>query len=166
MKHQVILLIFVAVLIPACAAKSPHAAFEQSPQTALEQFYTYDGAEDMLMDPLILAGERVVPLVLEKVRDKNMPRRRYAISFLGNGSYRPALPVLQQILQDETEIDYFRADALESVYKIDESLGKEQARKYLDENNYVGHIAKRIIEGDELLKLRRSYLDAFRGWHD
>lgn len=157
MKRQAIGLILLTFIVSACTTKSP--------QAALEEFYTYDGAEDMLMDPLILAGEDVVPLVIEKIKDKNMPRRRYAIGFLGNGEYRQALPVLQQILQDETEKDYFRGDALQSIYMIDEPLGVELAQQHTGESNFVGWIAKSILKGEEWLKLRRSYSDAARGYH-
>ena len=157
MKHKALVLILLTSLIYACAAKSP--------QTALEEFYTYNGAEDMLMDPLILAGGDVVPLVIEKIKDKSMPRRRYAIGFLGNGGYPQALLVLQQILQDETEQDYFRGDALQSIYMIDEPLGLELAQQQAGENNFVGGMAKSILKGEDRLKLRRSYSDAAMGYH-
>jgi len=140
--------VLLVMLSVACGAKSPEAA--------LAEFYEYDGMEEQLMDPLIRAGEKVVPLVIEKVKDKNMPRRRYAIGFLGNGAYRQALPVLQQILQDTTEEDYFRGDALQSIYQIDESLGVSYARKYQGESNYVGKIAKDILAGSSWLKERRT----------
>lgn len=140
--------VLLVMLSAACGAKSPEAA--------LAEFYEYDGMEGQLMDPLIRAGDKVVPLVIEKVRDKNMPRRRYAIGFLGNGSYRQALPVLQQILQDTTEEDYFRGDALQSIYQIDESLGVSYAQRYQGESNYVGKIAGEILAGSSWLKERRT----------
>jgi len=49
-------------------------------------------AEDQLMDPLLLAGDDVVPLVIDELPDKEMRLRRYAIGFLGNGRHTPALP--------------------------------------------------------------------------
>jgi hypothetical protein len=159
MKHRIILLVSVAVLLTACAAK-------KSPQAALEEFYTHEGAEDTLMDPLIVAGEDVVPLVVERVKDRDMPRRRYAIGFLGNGGYRQALPVLREILADGTEKDYFRGDALHAIYMIDETLGRELARKHLGETNHVGWIAKSILAGEVRVRERRSLLDAARGYHE
>jgi hypothetical protein len=142
------------MFISACGAKSPEAA--------LAEFYEYNGMEEQLMDPLIRAGDGVVPLVIEKVKDKNMPRRRYAIGFLGNGSYRQALPVLQQILQDTTDEDYFRGDALQSIYQIDEPLGVSYAQRYQGESDYVGRIAKEILAGGSRLRERRTTW--LRGW--
>ncbi len=151
-------IIFFTMLTMACGAKSP--------ESILAEFYVNKGAEDQLIDPLILAGDRVVPLVIEKVKDKDMPRRRYAIGFLGNGSYRQALPVLQQILQNRTERDYFRGDALQSIYQIDTQLGTDCAQRYQDGNDYVSRIAKKILTGDSSLKERRSYWDAWWGRHN
>jgi hypothetical protein len=146
--------VFLVTLTSACGAKSPEAA--------LAEFYEYDGMEEQLMDPLILSGDKVVPLVIEKVNDKNMPRRRYAIGFLGNGSYRQALPVLQQILEDTTEKDYFRGDALQSIYQIDGPLGVSYAQRYQGESDHVGRIAKEILAGSSWLKERRTIWT--RGW--
>jgi hypothetical protein len=159
MKHgSLIAIILLTILAAACAS--------QAPETALEKFYSYDGAEDQLMEPLILAGDKVVPLVIEKVKDKNMPRRRYAIAFLGNGSYQQALPVLQEILQDRTEKDYFRGDALQSIYRIDESLGLNLAQKYKSEGGYVGDIANDLLGEKKYLPERRTYTAALTGKHE
>ena len=73
----------------------------RNPRDALQDFLTgHDRAEDQLMDPLILCGGRVVPLVIAEIQNKDMHRRRYAIGFLGNGHYSEALPVLEKILSD------------------------------------------------------------------
>jgi hypothetical protein len=137
-----------------------------SPQEALQQFYSYRGAEDMLMDPLILAGDEVVTLVKEKVKDKQMVRRRYAIGFLGNGAYREALPELQGILQDHSERDIFRGDALEAIYMIDSSFGLKHARNYQQESNYLGQVANDILLHPNYFTHRRSYFEALMGAHD
>lgn len=149
-----------------CKTVSVTSSNQISPEAALEQFYNNKGAEDTLMDPLIIAGEKVVPLVLKEVKNKAMPRRRYAIGFLGNGSYREALPALETILQDVGEKDYFRADALISIYQIDESLGGELAQKYKGEKNTLGDISRRVLAGDAELKKKRSYSDAVAGKHE
>jgi hypothetical protein len=166
-KRPLVLVIMVAII---CLLV--WIALHRDPKAALHQFHTYgDGveeavAEDMLMDPLILAGKRVVPLVIEEVRNREMPRRRYAIGFLGNGSYRQALPVLEQILSDASEIDYFRGDALHAIYLIDGSLGCKYAQVHGGDRDYVGRIACDILAGRSWLKDRRSYWDALVGRHD
>jgi HEAT repeat protein len=142
------------------------ACRSKSPESALSEFYVFRGAEDQLMDPLILAGDKVVPVVIERVNDRDMPRRRYAIAFLGNGSYRQAIPVLEQILQDRTEKDYFRGDALESLYKIDMQVGTNYAQKYQTENDHLRRTATKILAGDSSMKQRRSYWDAWLGMHN
>src|SRR5262249_34357032 len=123
-------------------------------------------AEDMLMDPLILAGDKVVPLVIEAVKNKEMERRRYAIAFLGNGSYKQAIPVLEEILGDASEKDYVRGDALQSIYQIDDALGLHYAQEHQDSLDSLGQRAKDILSGRDYIKERRSYADALMGKHD
>src|SRR5438552_648446 len=111
----------------------------RDPRAALDDFYSDAGrAEDQLIDPLVLNGRRVVPLVIEAVKDRCMPRRRYAISFLGSGRYREAVPVLEGILGDSSEIDYFRADALEALFQIDTSRAKAIALGHQSRTDYLG----------------------------
>lgn len=151
-------IILLAIFLVSCGSKSP--------ETTLAEFYSYAGAEDQLLDPLILEGDKVVPLVMEKIQYKDMPRRRYAISFLGNGSYRESLPVLQQILGDKAEPDHFRCSALQSIFQIDVQLGTTYAEKFQVENDCLGEMAKAILAKDTWIDRRRSYLDAWLGLHD
>lgn len=65
----------------------------------------------------------MVPTICEAVKNKDMKRRRYAIGALGYINDRAALPTLEAILSDESEIDYFRGDALHSIYQIDRKRG-------------------------------------------
>lgn len=162
----VILLLIGTAYVGGCNRTRLTASNQIPPEEALKRFYESDGPEDTLMDPLILAGDSVVPLVLKEVKNKSMPRRRYAIGFLGNGSYKEALPNLEGILQDPLEEDYFRGDALQSIYMIDESRGKGLAQKYEDHQNYLGEIARRVTAEDSKLKKRRTYSDAVLGKHE
>jgi hypothetical protein len=60
----------------------------RNPDEALKDFYNaQDRAEDQIIDPLILAGNDVVPLVINELSNKEMRLRRYAIALLGNGRY-------------------------------------------------------------------------------
>lgn len=154
---------YVIVLSAVLAAITSAFIWKNStppPEDALQHFYVYQGSEDMLMDPLILAGDKVVPLVLDKVKDKNMTRRRYAIGFLGNGAYTQAIPELKKILQDKAEDEVIRGDALQAIYQIDESLGLKYALEYKDISGFLGQVSADVLNGETYLKKRRSYFEA------
>lgn len=119
-----------------------------SPEKALRNFYMEDGAEETLAEPLVRAGSEVVPKVIAEVGKKDMPRRRYAIQFLGTGAYRAALPVLEHILGDDTEEDYFRADALRAILQIDHSRGLELALAHRRRSDLLGDSAKALSTAD------------------
>jgi hypothetical protein len=139
----------------------------RNPGEALEDFYeAKDRAEDQLMDPLILTGSSVVPLVLKELPNKDMRRRRYAIGFLGNGRYSEALPMLEVILNDESEIYYIRADALEAIFQISQSRAKELAPNFVNGRELLGKVAREIVAGKNRIYFERSYWEAFRHVHD
>jgi hypothetical protein len=139
----------------------------RSPEDAIRDFYeARDRGEDQLMDPLILNGRRVVPLVIAEVPKKEMNLRRYAIGFLGNGQYGDALPVLEQILSDESEIYYFRADALEAIFQISPDRAREVAPRYLTGQDLLGRVAQDIVAGRNPVYWTRSYWQAFRHVHE
>ncbi len=139
----------------------------RDPAAALADFHTgTDRAEDQLTDPLILNGRRVVPLVLAELPDKNMDKRRYAIGFLGVGGYAEALPALQGILSDESELNYFRADALEAIQLISPEDAKEVASRYVDADELLGDVAKNVVAGHAPMYTDRSWWHAFLHWHD
>jgi len=142
-----------------------------TPAEALQKFYVYGAepgagvAEDMLMDPLILAGNGVVPLVLEQLPNQHMPRRRYAIAFLGNGSYAAALPSLRTILADQRELDLFRGDALRAIGCIDVIEGKRRAPEFAVQADYLGAVARESLQPGYACQ-RRSHAQAAAGQHD
>ena len=109
--------------------------------------------ESQLTIPLQRAGSSILPRLLEEIQNKEMPRRRYAIGFTGDKFYRPALPVLQKILEDKTEIWYFRADALEAIFRIDPELATHLSPSYIDEKEWLGRFARNIRDKKPLLSL-------------
>ena len=139
----------------------------RDPQAALDDFYAgRDRAEDQLIDPLVLNGRRVVPLVMSAVTDRNMPNRRYAIGFLGSGRYREAVPVLERILADDAEIHYFRADALEALSQIDAPRARQLAAAHRSRADYLGESARAVVAGARGLGVDRSFLQALLHAHD
>lgn len=120
------------LLLISCGEKE---IIELSSDEALNKFYSSEVAEDQLQDPLILAGDKVVPLVLSEIKNKDMPRRRYAIGALGSIGNPLALPVLEGILNDGFEKDYFQCDALEAIAMIDFNYAKKLAKINLDSSS-------------------------------
>ena len=153
-------LIGCCIFLVAVIGVSVFSLPQKSCEEFLHDFYSNEGPEITQMDPLILAGNKIVPVVLDKIKDKNMPKRRYAIAFLGNGSYHQALPVLESIVTDNTEKDFFRSDALESIYLIDNDKGLQYARQFQVEANDLGEVSKDLLGDRKLLPKHRSYIAA------
>lgn len=125
---------------------SANCTHQLSPEDAVNEFMTHKTKESYLTIPLCDAGEKVVPLLTEKIKDKNMERRRYAIGFLGVTENKLPLTTLEKIIEDETDNEFFRADSLQSAYLLDEKLGKELANKYQSRTDFLGEVAKEIIK--------------------
>ena len=146
----------------------PIASHLLSPPTAeevMENFHTASGrCEGMLMDPLILNADRVKARVIRDIADPAMDKRRYAIGFLGNCEIREALPALRTILNDVSEKDYFRGDALQSIFLIDEAEGLQRAGTFSDRDDFLGLIARDLLGGQSAI-YRRTYADALSGRH-
>jgi hypothetical protein len=118
-----------------------------------QNFYVEADHEPEIDDPLIAKGKPMVPAICEAVKYKDMKRRRYAIGALGYINDRAALPTLEAILSDESEIDYFRGDALHSIYQIDRKRGLSYAAKYQSLPNTLGQYAKAAIKLEPWLLL-------------
>jgi HEAT repeat protein len=135
----------------------------RDPEEALQDFYNTEGsAVDQFKDPLILNGRRVVPLVLDELPNKNMRLRRYAIQFLGDGRYESALPALEKILADESEVYYFRTDALKAIYQIVPERALVLAKAYVKSEASLGEVARTIADGTNPEIPVRTYWQAFR----
>jgi hypothetical protein len=103
----------------------------RSAEDAMKRFYDTSGkAETDFMDPLILAGPMVVPLLAHDVESKDMRGRRYGLLALGHIGDRRGYGVLKRILDDPTETPYIRRDALESIDLIDPTVGRQEAIRY------------------------------------
>jgi hypothetical protein len=151
-------LIFISLLfVFACRFKSPEAT--------LDDFYEYHAPDSEGLDPLILAGDKIVPLVIEKIQDRNMNKRGLAIDFLGNGEHKIAIPILEEIVIDESEEEHFRKIALVSIYQIDGELGNEFAQRFKTDR-ILGEVSKDVISKKEYLNYRRTYIDALFRRHD
>jgi hypothetical protein len=123
---------------------------------ALEVFYAAQVSEDEQLDALIAARGDVVPMVVAAVRHASMPKRRYAVAFLGNSGRRDALPVLRRIVEDETEEAQIRGDALESMARIDLGSVAALTPRYRGRADYLGGSARAIEKGELLPRRERG----------
>ena len=88
-------------------------------------FVNQSVAEEYLKAPIKEAGYYIGPILTDKINDKNMELRRYAISGLGDIKYKPATETLRQILLDTSELDYVRADAFVVLTKFNTSTANK-----------------------------------------
>lgn len=101
------------------------------------EFYNNPGCEADLMNPLVNAGSKMVPEILSAISDKKMKLRRYAIGALGWIQDSRSKEPLKLILHDKTEIEYFRGDALQSLYQIDKDYAVEYVKTYSGDSKYM-----------------------------
>ena len=138
----------------------------RSPAAALADFYDSAGrGEDQLADPLILTGCGAAGVVIREIQKPDMPLRRYAIWYLGNRRCSEALPALRTILSNESESDYFRADALEAITGIDRGEGARQAARYVKRPDHLGEVSRQIVAGNGRPFIR-TYWEALRSVHN
>jgi hypothetical protein len=117
------------------------------------QFYRPEEPhEPELDDPLIAAGPKMVSAICEAVKHKDMKYRRYAIGALGHIADRGAIPTLLPILENGTEEEYFRADALQAIYQIDTARGKELASRYRESGEMLGTLAQAVLKDEAWLR--------------
>jgi hypothetical protein len=107
-------------------------------------FYVEGDHEPELDDPLIAAGRPMTLAICEAISHPDMKRRRYAIGALGYIRDKRALPALEKILKDRTEIYYFRGDALHAIYQINKKLGSQYAAQFANEHDYLKRLAVSI----------------------
>lgn len=123
-------------------------------------------AEDMLADSLIISGWRVAPRVVKEIANPSMPCRRYAIGFLGNIKFQPGASRLLEILSDNSEQDYFRADALVAIFHIDPKQGRNLANQFKESSPFLGQVANDIISNKSWFTEDRTYWKAVLRAHD
>lgn len=147
-----------------------YSRIPKNPEVAVKLFYEREVAEDQLMDPLILAGSGVIPLLERDLLNPDMPRRRYAITALGVIGEKSALPVLSKALRiDADPDDYIQCDVLTAIAMIDHAEGLRAASKvYKTDTGCVAEI-QRGLQGDYVRWRKsldkRTYFQALLGRH-
>lgn len=146
MRATIPFLVFIVLAQQCYAAEIEYRTGGSKHDRAWHQFYVEADHESDIDDSLIAKGKVMVSAICEAVKHKDMKRRRYAIGALGYINERAAMPTLEAILSDESEIDYFRGDALQSIYRIDSKRGLSYAAQYQSQPNTLGQYAKAVIE--------------------
>jgi hypothetical protein len=138
-------------LQPCSAAEVEYRTGGPQYDRAWHAFYVVADHEPEIDDSLIAKGWRMVPAICEAIQHKDMKRRRYAIGALGYIGDRAALKTLETILTDDLEIDYFRGDALRSIYQIDRKLGLRYGTQYETRQDTLGQYAKAVSKREPWL---------------
>ncbi|PHS63380.1 MAG: hypothetical protein COB12_09530 [Flavobacterium sp.] len=92
-------------------------------------FHNQSVAEGYIARPIEEAGYEIGEILTEKIVDKEMKYRRYAILGLQKIDYQPATELMGQILFDNSELEIYRADAYETLKTFD----NEKSNKLLGE---------------------------------
>lgn len=75
--------------------------------------------EEYILEPILQAGQHIGHILTEKITDRDMKYRRYAINGLEKLKYKPATQTLKEILFDKSEVDVYRADAFIALRTFD-----------------------------------------------
>jgi hypothetical protein len=133
-----------------------------TPEETLKIFYSNELAEDQLTNHLIVGGKQMVPLLLKEVENKSMKGRLYAVEALGHLSDKSALPTLEGILKDVSELEGFRCVALEAITLIAPDVGRNFAKENMESPiGCLRQLSVSIMAGK--LPKRKTYLQARLG---
>jgi hypothetical protein len=126
----------------------------RTPEAALAAFY-----EDVPYSPacaqsgpLRWGGRRIIPVIIKEISKRGMSKREYAISYLGEKRYRDALPVLERIAIDTTELDHIRYVALIAISEIELKIAQKIAVDMPENSMIDTKIKDSIIYNEPELK--------------
>jgi len=114
-------------------------------------FHNQSVMEEFIDRPILEAGYHIGHILTEKINDKEMKYRIYAIGGLEKIKYKPATESLKRILFDQTEYECFRVDA----YQVLHSFDTKETKKILSDfrNQATDTLDKKVIElGDFYIK--------------
>ncbi len=148
------LFILIIVVIGFCACT-------KSSDTYLQEFYRWNGTEQTAADPLIAAGDDIVPKLLVEIANPEMPNRMTAIYFLSDYGHRDAIPVLERIILNEQEHEAHRSGTLHALAKLDWISGQRLAERYEDRSDQIGNTARNLLTSGIPSTRKRSYRAAY-----
>lgn len=107
-------------------------------------FHNQSVAEGYIVRPIEEAGKEIGPILTEKIENKQMKFRRYAILGLQKIDYQPATDLMGQILFDKTEQEVYRADAYETLRTFDNEISNKLIREF--KHQAKDSIENKVIE--------------------
>ena len=149
-------LLVISLLLPMSMACS---FVPTTPEYAFRDFQTFETKESYIVLPPCNAGNKVVPIVNQRVREKDLDRRLYAIVFLGVYGDDASVSTLKDLVSDESETEYFRSAALESIFVLRSDDGRAISLKYVDRTDLLGRRARNLLAVEDAM----TYADAYRG---
>lgn len=173
MKKKTIIIIITVLILIASPFLYKYFLYPLSlyisPKHAVKVFLERDCAEDQIINPLIIAGKKVIPYIIEEIRNKEMDLRRYAIGALGHIGDEKVIPFLMSILNDDDEIYYFRYDAIEAIAMINIARAREVANIFIEkEIKMVTEYCKKLLESKDpsiIVRKKRTLLEAIIDTH-
>ena len=93
-------------------------------------FQNQSVAEGYIVRPIEEAGYEIGPILTEKIEDKEMKCRVYAMLGLQNLNYEPATETMTKILHDNSESISYRANAYEFLRVVETEDSKKVIEEY------------------------------------
>jgi HEAT repeat protein len=145
-KGSAQLIVLVGTLSLVCGSCEAVVMDQKEAQEVLREFYVDTVPEPFIDRHLLAAGKAIVPQLLIEIQKRDMPRRGYAILALGKIGDTVALPTLVGILQNASESDTIRSDALRAIWRLDQKLGSTLAKKHLGESAHIDRVIRLLEE--------------------
>lgn len=148
-------LLLAVVLSGICASVGFAEEVEYAPggdkwEATWKTFYAGD-YEPELPEPLMKAGPSMVPVILEAIDHPDMKMRRYAISALGYLQDDSAIALLTTIVQNKSEEDWFRGDALVAIYRLNQETATKLAENYKSQGEVLKQSSEWVLAKEPFL---------------
>ncbi len=140
-----VILTCLSVFIASACTQSVNS--EEEAQEIFQKFYNDNVPESINTRHLENAGKSIVPYLLREIQNRDMPKRGYAILAFGKIGDKSALKDLQIILNDVSETEVIRGDALRSIWHLDKRLGKQLSEELHGKSEYIDRNIELLEKG-------------------
>lgn len=159
------LLLMLSVVLCLNFACSKSVMNEKEARQVLKDFYEDNDIPEAFLDRhLVRAGKGIVPYLVVEIQKKDMPKRGYAILALGKISDSRALPALTKLLEDTSESEVMRAEALVSIWYIDRKVGEKLTDEYSGKSKHFDRTIELLRKGKLDSIYKRSFFTRTFGY--